>query len=282
MTAVYHDKGYDPLLEQLYRKLKGKRYLIVMDDLCSIEAWELVKRLFPDDNNGSRIMITTRLLEVADCAGNGCPPHHMPFLNSWTSLSDKVFGKEDCPPQLEEIGKQMAEHCQGLPLSLVVIGSTNEHCLTILSLSYNWLPPSLKACFLYMGVFPEDAKIDAKRLIRVWVAEGFLKRISHKKMEKVAEECLEDLVSRSLIMVRRREWVSGKISCCRVHDLVRLLCLREGKADKFFHVINKCYEVSSRGMEIEHRLFLHENAVRNRNLGLKKGNLDSVRTILCS
>lgn len=81
MTAVYHDKSYDQLLEQLYRKLKGKRYLIVMDDLWSIEAWDLVKRSFPDDNNGSRIMITTRLLEVADCAGNGCPPHHMPFLN---------------------------------------------------------------------------------------------------------------------------------------------------------------------------------------------------------
>ncbi|XP_070028932.1 putative late blight resistance protein homolog R1B-14 [Nicotiana sylvestris] len=308
VTAVYHDKSYDQLLEHLYRKLKGKRYLIVMDDLWSIEAWDLVKRSFPDDNNGSRIMITTRLLEVADCAGNGCPPHHMPFLNfedGWTLLSDKVFGKEDCPPQLEEIGKQMAKHCQGLPLSLVVIGgllskmnrtyedwkkvaenvvshvgSTTEHCLAILSLSYNWLPPSLKACFLYTGAFLEDAEIPADKLIRIWVAEGFLNTKSDKMLEEVAEESLEDLVSRSLILASRQR-ANGKLRTCTIHDLLRQLCLKEGKAEKFFNIITKCFDVSSEGMEIERKMCLNPDALNNQNLDLEKGNLNSVRAILC-
>ncbi|XP_019258539.1 PREDICTED: putative disease resistance RPP13-like protein 3 [Nicotiana attenuata] len=308
VTALYHNKSYDQLLEQLYRKLKGKRYLIVMDDLWSIEAWDLVKRSFPDDNNGSRIMITTRLLEVADCTGNGCPPHHMPFLNfedSWTLLSNKVFGKEDCPPQLEEIGKQMAEHCQGLPLSLVVIGgllskinttyedwkkvaenvvshigSTTEHCLAILSLSYNWLPPSLKACFLYTGAFLEDAEIPADKLIRIWVAEGFLNTKSDKMLEEVAEESLEDLVSRSLILASRRR-ANGKLRTCRIHDLLRQLCLKEEKSEKFFNIITKCFDVSSEGMEIERRMCLNPDALNNQNLDLDKGNLNSVRAILC-
>ncbi|XP_075082861.1 putative late blight resistance protein homolog R1A-10 isoform X2 [Nicotiana tabacum] len=308
--AMYRNMSEDELLDQVHRKLKRKRYLIVLDDMWTIEAWDQVRRSFPDDENGSRIMITTRLLEVANCAGNDFPPHHMPFLSledGWKLLSLKVFANEDCPPQLEEVGKQIAKQCQGLALSVVVIagllskiirtyddwqqiadnvnshiGSTSQQCLAILALSYNYLPCSLKACFLYMGVFLEDADISADKLIRIWVAEGFLKRNSHKKPKEVGEECLEELVSRSLIMVNSRGWVSGKIKSCRIHDLIRLICLREGKAEKFFHVISECYEVSSEGVESEHRLFLYEDAVQNQNIGLEKGNLDSVRTISCT
>ncbi|XP_019229988.1 PREDICTED: putative late blight resistance protein homolog R1B-12 [Nicotiana attenuata] len=307
--AMYRNMSEDELLDQVHRKLKRKRYLIVLDDMWTIEAWDQVRRSFPDDGNGSRIMITSRLFEVANCAGNGCPPHHMPFLSledSWKLLSLKVFGKEDCPPQLGEVGKQIAQKCRGLPLSVVVIAgllsrtnrtyddwkqigdnvnshicSTSEQCLAILALSYNYLPCSLKACFLYMGVFLEDADISADKLIRIWVAEGFLKRISNKKPKEVGEECLEELVSRSLIMVNSRGWVSRKLKSCRIHNLIRLICLREGKAEKFFHVLKECYEVSSEGVESEHRLFLYEDAVQNQNLGLEKGNLDSVRTISC-
>ncbi|KAG8362590.1 hypothetical protein BUALT_BualtUnG0060300 [Buddleja alternifolia] len=42
----------------------------------------------------------------------------------------------------------------------------DEHCLKILSLSYNHLPIHLKSCFLSMGVFPEDFKVRVSRLIR--------------------------------------------------------------------------------------------------------------------
>ncbi|XP_019258527.1 PREDICTED: putative late blight resistance protein homolog R1A-10 [Nicotiana attenuata] len=304
----HNDSSIDQLLENVYKKLKLKRYLIVLDDIWSIEAWDLVRRSFPDDENGSRIMITTRLLEVADYASNDCLPHPIPFLNvedSWKLLCNKVFVKEDCPPQLEEIGKKMAEQCRGLPLSVVVIagvlsninrtcddwkkvaenvnsniGSTSEQCLEILALSYNYLPCNLKACFHYIGVFLKNTEIPADRLIKIWVAEGFLKTNIHKKPEQVAEECLEDLVGRSLIMVSRRR-ATGKIRTCRIHDLLRLLCLREGKTEKFFHVINKCDDVSSEGMEFQRRLCLYREALQNKNLSLEKGNFDSIHTILC-
>nr|XP_033512521.1 putative disease resistance protein At1g50180 [Nicotiana tomentosiformis] len=307
LKAMYSNLSNDQLLEQVYRKLKGKRYLIVLDDIWSIEAWNLVIRSFPDDENGSRIMLTTRLSEVAISAGNGYT-FNMPFLNlenSWKLLADKVFGIAGCPLRLESMGKQIAQQCQGLPLSLIVIagllpkisrtykdwkkvlesmksheGSTSEQCLAILALSYNYLPCSLKACFLYMGAFPEDEEIPVDKLIKIWVAEGFLKPSSHKKLEEVAEECLEDLVSRSLIIVSRRR-ANGKIRSCRIHDLLRQLCLREGKSDKFFHVITKSFEMSAEGMEIEHRLCLHPDGLENLSLGLEKGNFDSVRTILC-
>ncbi|XP_060183242.1 putative late blight resistance protein homolog R1A-10 [Lycium barbarum] len=131
-----------------------------------------------------------------------------------------------------------------------------------------------------MGLFTEDADINADKLIRIWVSEGFLKTTSHKKLEEVAEECLVDLVSRSLIIVSRRG-ASGKIRSCRIHDLVRLLCLREGEDAKFFHVKGKCFKVSPEGKQVIRRLCLHPDDLQNKNLGLEKDSLDSVRTILC-
>ncbi|KAL8557597.1 hypothetical protein ACS0TY_004882 [Phlomoides rotata] len=53
------------IAENVYKSLKGRRYLIVMDDIWSTEAWDDVRNIFPDDKNGSRIMLTTRLSDVA-------------------------------------------------------------------------------------------------------------------------------------------------------------------------------------------------------------------------
>lgn len=53
------------LTERLYKTLKGRRYFFVLDDVWSTEAWDTLRFTFPDDCNGSRIVITTRLMDVA-------------------------------------------------------------------------------------------------------------------------------------------------------------------------------------------------------------------------
>ncbi|XP_031091300.1 disease resistance RPP13-like protein 4 [Ipomoea triloba] len=47
------------LAESLRKSMKDQRYLIVIDDIWSKEAWDSVQRCFPDDNNGSRILLTS-------------------------------------------------------------------------------------------------------------------------------------------------------------------------------------------------------------------------------
>lgn len=59
------DSTENELGEIIHKHLWGRRYLIVMDDMWSVEAWESVKFFFPNNNNGSRIMITTRLSNLA-------------------------------------------------------------------------------------------------------------------------------------------------------------------------------------------------------------------------
>ncbi|KAI3463881.1 hypothetical protein Pfo_020544 [Paulownia fortunei] len=250
--------------EQLHKRLSGRRYLIILDDMWNIEVWNKIKFFFPDNDNRSRIVVTTRQSKVAVQFGSWFL--EMNFLDedkSWKLLCEKAFPQEGCPPELEEIGKKIAKKCKGLPLSIVVIGGllgksskTQEYwenveksinsilnsgddkqCSNILSLSFNYLPVHLKPCFLYMGIFPEDHEIRVSRLIKLWVAEGFLKPNKAQSLEEIAECYLKDLVDMNLILVCR--WGSnGKIKTCNIHDLLRELCLRVAKKEKFLCVVH--------------------------------------------
>ncbi|KAH0724169.1 hypothetical protein KY285_000034 [Solanum tuberosum] len=259
---VERNSTNEQLAERVYRSLKGRKYLIVLDDMWSIEAWQNVRRSFPDDHNGSRIVLTTRLVDVASCACSGNSLHQMRFLSmeeSWTLLRDKVLGNGGYPPELEKIGRYICHQCQGLPLAVVAIGgllskvskeksswenvaekvgslmtSDTVDCLKILSLSYNHLPQYLKTCFLYMGVFAETREIPVWKLIKLWIAEGFVKKVNHKNLEDVAEENLRELVDRSLVLLGKHTSL-GKIKTCKMHDLVRDMCLRESHYENFIH-----------------------------------------------
>lgn len=82
------------LRENVYRILKHKRYLLVLDDMWDTKAWDDLKRTFPDDKNGSRIIVTSRLRDVAVHASQDTPPYSMrclSILESWELLSSKIF-----------------------------------------------------------------------------------------------------------------------------------------------------------------------------------------------
>ncbi|KAL8529848.1 hypothetical protein ACS0TY_007053 [Phlomoides rotata] len=82
----------------------------------------------------------------------------------------------------------------------------------------------------------EDHKIHLSRLIKLLVAEGFLKTSKVESLEEVAHDYLKDLVGRNLILVSRRRW-NGRIQYCKMHDLVREVCLRIAEKEKFFYVM---------------------------------------------
>ncbi|XP_059643733.1 disease resistance protein RPM1-like [Cornus florida] len=235
--------------------LQQRRYLVVFDDIWSIHDWEAVKYAFPNNNSGSRIVLTTRFGDIAStsCKATGGNVYHLHQFSpeeSWILFCRKAFpGDTNCPPHLEEISESILKRCGGLPLAIVAIGgvlATKSHCRiddwdmlnrslggelqgnnklqsmkNILSLSYNDLPWYLKICFLYLSIFPEDHDIECMRLIRLWTAEGFVQiREAGKTIEEVAEGYLYELLNRSLIQVAETS-VDGRARTCRIHDLLR-------------------------------------------------------------
>jgi Leucine-rich repeat (LRR) protein len=254
----------DELKKKLFRCLQGRRYLVVIENIWRSEVWDEIRCAFPYDSNGSRILITSRNKEVALHASH-TPPYLLPFLNkdeSWELFRKKVFRGGTCPPELETPGRQIAEGCHGLPLSIVLLAGllANKEksfhiwskfvghvssflpceedttiCQKILSLSYTDLPHRLKPCFLYFGIYPEDFEIPVRRLIYLWVAEGFIQHTGHRFPEDVAEIYLEELIDRSLIQVATRR-TDGGVKTCRIHALLRDLCISESAKEKFLEV----------------------------------------------
>ncbi|KAL4355544.1 hypothetical protein GQ457_06G036240 [Hibiscus cannabinus] len=248
----------------LYEHLRRQRYLVVLDDVWSIDAWRSIERAFPDRSNGSRVMITTRNKGVALKADPQSVPYELRFLSEedgWILFCKKSFihnNNSYGSPQLEDTGKEIMAKCAGLPLAIIVVGGLlsmksnlgewkrvlsemNSHFArdtdevsAILALSYNDLPYYLKSCFLHLGQFPEDRLIPSHKLFRLWIAEGLIPQ-QGERMEDIAEDYLTELVQRNMVQVAK--WsVNERVKQCRLHDLLRDLSILKAKAESFIEI----------------------------------------------
>nr|XP_027060837.1 putative late blight resistance protein homolog R1B-12 [Coffea arabica] len=257
--------GEEDLALQVKRRLLKNRYLIVLDDKWDIDAWNGLEASFPDDGNGSRVILTSRLRGVASQDKLDHKPYSLRQLapnESWDLLKGKLYpGQDLAPPELCEIRQQVVEMCQGLPLTVVILAgilsrmdrhdwkeaveglssrnvSSTEQCTATLELSYKHLPDTLKACFLYFGAFPEDHEHNTKRLISLWVAEGFVQKTHPKRSEDVANDYLMELIIRSLVTVSKPRSIDG-VKACRIHDLLYEFCVTKAKEENFSRLVRR-------------------------------------------
>ncbi|XP_027082426.1 putative late blight resistance protein homolog R1A-4 [Coffea arabica] len=275
----------DDLAEVLYRSLKGNRYLQVLDDIWDIKAWNCLERSFPNDANGSRILLTSRIHNLALEAkptAKSLPLRQLTDDESWELLQKKLAERNGHPPVKSVLGRHIAKGCKGLPLTIVIIAGVlatldqdgweevaemlsskvvcgTEQCMDILELSYIHLPKHLKPCFLYFGAFLENQEIPIWRLMRMWIAEGFVHKTDLKSLEDTAEDYIMDLIGRSLVIVSKQK-STGTVKACRIHDLLHEFCVTKAKEQKFIK-LRHCYaeilnfdEPSS-----THRLFVYTN-----------------------
>ncbi|XP_060193480.1 toMV resistance protein Tm-2(GCR236)-like [Lycium barbarum] len=292
------DKMEQNLENNLYTFLKEKRYVIFLDDVWSIKTWEALSSSFPtfdNSKNGSRIIITSRKRDIGMYIGGVSSIHDLQPLkpeDSW-ELFIKVLlraskdNKSGIPTNLEGIGRELMKRCGGVPLAIVLTASllrakeNSEHdwnrvlknthqnheqdldqCSKILGLSYEDLPASLRPCFLYFALFPEDYEIPVFNLINMWAAEKFITRREECEIEEVGESYLNDLVARNLIQVSKRRY-DGKIKTCRIHNVLHDLCIKVAKGKKFFHSLNDIVGTTSSSCCVEgpRRLAVHQRDV---------------------
>ncbi|KAH0671777.1 hypothetical protein KY284_022864 [Solanum tuberosum] len=250
--------------EDILRKcLYGKRYLIVLDNIWEVQAWDDFQACFPDRDNGSRIMVTTRNEELAMYMRRNSVPYSLPFLKdekSWELLQKKVFQRgNSCPLELVNVGQLVAKKCKGIPSLIIMIAETlsrereasswlkvaydvssyvsdKEMSMRTIQSSYDHLPDHLKPCLLYMGLFPKNYNIPVTDLLKLWIAEEFVQNIDTLKLEELSDICLRDLVGRNLVVVSTTKF-NGKMKSCMVHDQVRDFCLRKITEEKFMQLI---------------------------------------------
>ncbi|XVF37487.1 hypothetical protein REPUB_Repub20aG0012400 [Reevesia pubescens] len=278
LTGETCNKINENAIKKIQNKLEEKTYLLVLDDVWDedFKNWEDLRgSLFGvNENKRSRssILVTTRNENVAVVKETPLPNrHHLTKLiddECWSIIKERAFQNSSISPELENIGRDIARNCGGVPLVATVIGGTmcfqrdieewvsvrdsslwgslekNEGIVRVLKLSFYRLPsPSLKLCFAYCSIFPKDFNIQKEQLIQLWMAEGFLQQpegSSSAAFEDVGDKYFNYLLSNSLLQdVERDE--SGCITC-KMHDLVHDLAQSISKADI--------------GVKLRHSLFL--------------------------
>ncbi|CAI9113266.1 OLC1v1013839C1 [Oldenlandia corymbosa var. corymbosa] len=111
------------LAELLWRSLKGRKYLIVLDDVWDVAAWQSLQESFPDDFKGSRVMLTSRNHNVAPPSMLEGYPYEIQPLSKDESLDlmqRQLFGGNGWPTELYDIGRHISDICNGLPLTIVI------------------------------------------------------------------------------------------------------------------------------------------------------------------
>ncbi|KAF3447829.1 hypothetical protein FNV43_RR08535 [Rhamnella rubrinervis] len=251
--------------------LRKRRYLIVLDDVWHLDKWHAVKYALLNNSFHSRVVLTTRNTDVAfatsiESEGKTYDLEPLSLAESWDLFCRKTFQGNACPYYLEEICRNILRRCEGLPLAIVAIsgvlaaknkGMIDEWCMVshslgaeingndklkdlkkVLSLSFNDLPYYLKSCFLYLSIFPEDHLIEHMRLIRLWVAEGFIEAKEEKTLEEVAEDYIIELLNRSLMQVATTT-SDGRVKTFRIHDLLREIIISKSRDQNFATIMKE-------------------------------------------
>ncbi|KAK1661625.1 hypothetical protein QYE76_049784 [Lolium multiflorum] len=257
--------GKRALTEVIYGHLQGKKYILIMDDVWVVDLWFSIRDAFPTCS-GSRFVITSRIHDVALLATGNFVVELQPLqeAESWQLFCKETFWKDQnktCPEGLKHLAEKFVSKCKGLPIAIACIGRllsckrptytdwenvykdielqlTNNAILDvniILKVSLEDLPYDLKNCFLHCALFPEDYDIKRRRVMRQWTAAEYVREKDNKTPEEVAEECLTKLVNRSLLQVVARN-SDGRLKCCRMHDVIRLLALNKAKEECFGRV----------------------------------------------
>ncbi|XP_021715201.1 putative disease resistance protein At1g50180 isoform X2 [Chenopodium quinoa] len=263
---LIQNMGPDDLEKKLYDVLKEKKCLVVLDDLWEASDWNRLKNAFSIEASSSKLMITTRntaLLSSVDPRGVTHEPKGLSPEDSWKLFRRKAFldMKDICTrdPGMKDLGSKMIKRCNGLPLAIAVLGGllapkktlkewervnktflrdNNDVVTKVLELSYTSLPYHLKPCFLHLGNFPEDSEIPTKKLYRMWIAEGIVAPRNDKPtetLEDTANSYLQELVHRCIVQVGKLG-PAGRIRTCRLHDLMRHMCVKKAKEKNFLSI----------------------------------------------
>ncbi|KAH0637494.1 hypothetical protein KY289_037409 [Solanum tuberosum] len=275
-VGLTDEQRKEHLEDNLRSLLETKRYVILLDDIWDTKIWDALNRVLRpecDSKIGSRIIITSRYDHVGRYIGEDFSLHKLQPLDSEKSFelfTKKIFifdnnnNWANASPVLVDIGKSIVRRCGGIPLAIVVTAGMlrkkerTEHewnrvlerighniqdgCAKVLALSYNDLPIALRPCFLYFGLFPEDHEIRAFDLTNMWIAEKLIVVNSgnRREAESLAEDILNKFVSRNLIQVVKRTY-DGRISSCRIHDLLHSLCVNLAAESNFFHTEHNAF-----------------------------------------
>ncbi|WVZ57401.1 hypothetical protein U9M48_007789 [Paspalum notatum var. saurae] len=248
----------------LVQKIKGKSFLLVLDDLWNDRpsCWESLCKPMRSTSTCT-IVVTTRQMEVARIVQT-MHPYKLNCLShqqSWLLFRKSAFqGREAMMQQnIVEIGQKIIDKCKGLPLAVKTLGGmlryeSNEErwndvlenevwdmkqardgVLPALELSYKHMPGYLKRCFVALSLFPKDYRFGKYEVIPLWKSLGLLHPDARNNEDNIGYHYLSELVQRSILECQGDGYI--------MHDLTNDLASYVA-GDEFLRLDEEVAEIS--------------------------------------
>jgi len=257
--------GDDDIIDKelrLLQNLQNRTYLVVLDGLISISDWNSLFDVLPD-TNGSRILLTTHLnVKEINHIDPQIAPMELPYLDMKHGeqlFCQRVFGAKE-PPQIywsKGYYEKVHNISTGLPLAIAVLAGVlrskaipmewddvfeqlqsngqPKPVRSIWSLAFDDLPHYLKSCFLYFASVSENVILYPDRLVRLWIAEGFVVPKKAETLEDIGFDYLKELVSRGLVQVMEKD-ARGCIKLVSIHNLLHSFMESEAQDSSFLEI----------------------------------------------
>ncbi|CAL5066251.1 unnamed protein product [Urochloa decumbens] len=231
-------------LQKILREiLEPLKFLLVLDDVwedMNEAQWEKLFAPLREGKIGSKILLTTRMQSVADCAmklmaGSSATEclklqgleekenlelfNHHAFSN--LTIQDYSY--------LQPTGDRIAKKLRGCPLVTKVIGAhlrdnmdfeywgiffheslehfevTAEDIMKVLKLSYYHLSTKLQTCFRYCSILPRGGEIGKEDLVKMWMCSGLISRDEPRSLQVIVQNYLVPLTKKSFLELRFRK-----------------------------------------------------------------------------
>ncbi|XP_047046960.1 putative disease resistance protein RGA3 [Lolium rigidum] len=247
--AANETLNLDQLQLSIARRLKSRRFLIVLDDIWKCDGenqWKTLLAPFTKgETKGSMVLVTTRFPKVA-CMVKTVDPLELRGLEAndfFTFFEACIFGDfkpQDYDDELVDIAAKIANKLKGSPLAAKTVGrllrrdfsrkhwdgvlkkhewlsmENNDDIMPCLKISYDYLPFDLRKCFSYFGLFPEDHRFGNSEMNHLFAAVGIA-----DSTHQVDRNYLEELVDNGFLMKEVDYPGQNKYV---LHDLMHQLC----------------------------------------------------------
>ncbi|XXG44972.1 hypothetical protein AAC387_Pa02g0187 [Persea americana] len=247
------DMSDDRLRANIYRRLSGKKFLLILDDIWERIDLSDVGIPILNQDNGCKVLLTTRDLGVCRQMQTDVDVQMKKLSEeeAWSLFNEKA-GDVAMSPCIEPIARDIVKKCGRLPLAIIVIGSSlrknsdvcrwrntlrklklpstssikgmEKEVFSCLRISYDRLSEedSERNLFLYCSLYPEDYEILIAELAEYCYLEGYIQGVD--RIEEARDEgrdMVMNLVDASLL---ERGYNEEHV---KMHDIIRDFALKE-------------------------------------------------------
>ncbi|KAK2981408.1 hypothetical protein RJ640_003443 [Escallonia rubra] len=199
------EESMESTAHRIFQTLQEEeKLLLILDDVWETVDLDRLGVPAPDDRPGWKLLLTSRSLDVCRQmkTDKDITVEVLDDEESWklfTQNTGKVVNLEN----IEPVAKQLAGECGGLPLLINIVDASmrgkemvqlwedalsemrrspvpningiHDKVYKPLKWSYDALEgTTIKSCFLFCALYPEDFSIKVKELVQSWLAEGLI------------------------------------------------------------------------------------------------------------